>query len=166
MLLFNHRMLLQLIRRPGMAWSELTIPQNFLHGRPSKWCFNNVWAKNRLILRSLGFLILLLQACVGLHISQVHLWADQEVRGWTNRQPKHILVSNVFRICFQIKLTRVSFSICSIAIVFFLCRVIFELLWRDYFKFVGLKYGDRIFQINGKSGLKKKCVTMILQKSF
>ncbi|XP_065114187.1 cryptochrome DASH isoform X1 [Paramisgurnus dabryanus] len=27
--------------------------------------------------------------------------------------------------------------------------VIFELLWRDYFKFVGLKYGNRIFHING-----------------
>ncbi|XP_051543717.1 cryptochrome DASH [Myxocyprinus asiaticus] len=27
--------------------------------------------------------------------------------------------------------------------------VIFELLWRDYFKFVGLKYGNQIFHING-----------------
>ncbi|XP_072306991.1 cryptochrome DASH [Eucyclogobius newberryi] len=27
--------------------------------------------------------------------------------------------------------------------------VIFELLWRDYFKFVALKYGNRMFQING-----------------
>jgi len=36
---------------------------------------------------------------------------------------------------------------------FVFTRVIFELLWRDYFKFVGLKYGDRIFNINGKFGL-------------
>lgn len=121
MLLFNHRMLLQLIRRPGMAWSELTIPQNFLHGRPSKWCFHNVWAKNRLILSSLGFLILLLQACVGLHITQVHLWADQEVWGWTNRQPKHILVSNVFRNMFSNKINSCQFFICSITFEFFLC---------------------------------------------
>ncbi|XP_056155795.1 cryptochrome DASH [Lampris incognitus] len=27
--------------------------------------------------------------------------------------------------------------------------VIFELLWRDYFKFVGAKYGDRLFHIRG-----------------
>lgn len=27
--------------------------------------------------------------------------------------------------------------------------VIFELLWRDYFKFVALKYGNRIFYMNG-----------------
>uniref|UniRef100_A0A3P8ZFV4 Cryptochrome DASH n=1 Tax=Esox lucius TaxID=8010 RepID=A0A3P8ZFV4_ESOLU len=27
--------------------------------------------------------------------------------------------------------------------------VIFELLWRDYFKFVGAKYGDRMFDIKG-----------------
>uniref|UniRef100_A0A3Q3WT40 Cryptochrome DASH n=1 Tax=Mola mola TaxID=94237 RepID=A0A3Q3WT40_MOLML len=27
--------------------------------------------------------------------------------------------------------------------------VIFELLWRDYFKFVGAKYGNRLFQIRG-----------------
>uniref|UniRef100_A0A8C1U787 Cryptochrome DASH n=1 Tax=Cyprinus carpio TaxID=7962 RepID=A0A8C1U787_CYPCA len=27
--------------------------------------------------------------------------------------------------------------------------VIFELLWRDYFQFVGLKYGNRIFHMNG-----------------
>uniref|UniRef100_A0AAR2K3F7 Cryptochrome DASH n=1 Tax=Pygocentrus nattereri TaxID=42514 RepID=A0AAR2K3F7_PYGNA len=27
--------------------------------------------------------------------------------------------------------------------------VVFELLWRDYFRFVALKYGDRIFHLNG-----------------
>uniref|UniRef100_A0A8D3C6A5 Cryptochrome DASH n=1 Tax=Scophthalmus maximus TaxID=52904 RepID=A0A8D3C6A5_SCOMX len=27
--------------------------------------------------------------------------------------------------------------------------VIFELLWRDYFKFVGVKYGNRLFQVQG-----------------
>lgn len=27
--------------------------------------------------------------------------------------------------------------------------VVFELLWRDYFKFVGAKYGDRLFDIKG-----------------
>ncbi|KAF3836577.1 hypothetical protein F7725_029135, partial [Dissostichus mawsoni] len=27
--------------------------------------------------------------------------------------------------------------------------VIFELLWRDYFKLVGVKYGNRLFQIKG-----------------
>jgi len=32
-------------------------------------------------------------------------------------------------------------------------RVIFELLWRDYFKFVGVKYGNRMFQIEGKNDL-------------
>jgi hypothetical protein len=31
-------------------------------------------------------------------------------------------------------------------------RVVFELLWRDYFKFVGAKYGDRLFDIKGKVG--------------
>lgn len=34
----------------------------------------------------------------------------------------------------------------------FLSRVLFELLWRDYFKFVGLKYGTRIFHMNGMFG--------------
>lgn len=29
------------------------------------------------------------------------------------------------------------------------CRVIFELLWRDYFKFVGIKYGNKMFQVKG-----------------
>lgn len=29
-------------------------------------------------------------------------------------------------------------------------RVIFELLWRDYFRFVSVKYGNRIFQVKGK----------------
>lgn len=29
-------------------------------------------------------------------------------------------------------------------------RVIFELLWRDYFKFVGVKYGNRLFQVKGE----------------
>ena len=28
--------------------------------------------------------------------------------------------------------------------------LIFELLWRDYFKFVGLKYGDKLFYKKGK----------------
>lgn len=28
-------------------------------------------------------------------------------------------------------------------------RVIFELLWRDYFRFVSVKYGNRIFQVKG-----------------
>uniref|UniRef100_A0A673MAT7 Cryptochrome DASH n=1 Tax=Sinocyclocheilus rhinocerous TaxID=307959 RepID=A0A673MAT7_9TELE len=32
---------------------------------------------------------------------------------------------------------------------FFFTRVIFELLWRDYFKFVGIKYGNRVFHMNG-----------------
>eukprot|EP01111_Echinosteliopsis_oligospora_P007141 TRINITY_DN2179_c0_g1_i1.p1 TRINITY_DN2179_c0_g1~~TRINITY_DN2179_c0_g1_i1.p1 ORF type:complete len:534 (+),score=92.38 TRINITY_DN2179_c0_g1_i1:121-1722(+) len=27
--------------------------------------------------------------------------------------------------------------------------VTFELLWRDYFKFIGIKYGDKIFYLNG-----------------
>lgn len=29
-------------------------------------------------------------------------------------------------------------------------RVIFELLWRDYFKFVAVKYGNKLFQVEGK----------------
>lgn len=29
-------------------------------------------------------------------------------------------------------------------------RVIFELLWRDYFKFVAVKYGNKLFQVKGK----------------
>ena len=29
-------------------------------------------------------------------------------------------------------------------------RVIFELIWRDYFKFVALKFGDRLFYLSGK----------------
>lgn len=28
-------------------------------------------------------------------------------------------------------------------------RVIFELLWRDYFKFVAVKYGNRLFKVEG-----------------
>ena len=31
--------------------------------------------------------------------------------------------------------------------------VIFELIWRDYFKFVGLKYGNRLFHSGGKYNL-------------
>ncbi|MEQ2208585.1 hypothetical protein XENOCAPTIV_007583, partial [Xenoophorus captivus] len=30
--------------------------------------------------------------------------------------------------------------------------VIFELLWRDYFKFVGIKYGNKMFQVKGLQG--------------
>ena len=32
--------------------------------------------------------------------------------------------------------------------------VIFELLWRDYFKFISLKYGDRIFYLSGIKAAK------------
>ncbi|XP_077992170.1 cryptochrome DASH-like [Glandiceps talaboti] len=32
--------------------------------------------------------------------------------------------------------------------------VINELLWRDYFKFIALKYGDRLFELSGLSGKK------------
>lgn len=38
-------------------------------------------------------------------------------------------------------------------------RVIFELLWRDYFKFVGVKYGNRMFQVEGKMS---KCLSLFL----
>lgn len=31
-------------------------------------------------------------------------------------------------------------------------RVLFELLWRDYFRFVALKYGKRIFSLRGVYG--------------
>ena len=31
--------------------------------------------------------------------------------------------------------------------------VIFELIWRDYFKFVGLKYGNRLFYRDGEQNL-------------
>ncbi|CAH1793087.1 unnamed protein product, partial [Owenia fusiformis] len=30
--------------------------------------------------------------------------------------------------------------------------VVFELLWRDYFKYVGLKYGDKLFYLDGVMG--------------
>lgn len=32
------------------------------------------------------------------------------------------------------------------------CRVLFELLWRDYFRFVALKHGRRIFSARGACG--------------
>ena len=34
--------------------------------------------------------------------------------------------------------------------------LIFELLWRDYFKFVSMKYGNKIFHINGISSVKRE----------
>lgn len=46
---------------------------------------------------------------------------------------------------------------------FVFTRVIFELLWRDYFKFVGLKYGDRIFHMNGKFGFVLSIFFMFLK---
>lgn len=45
--------------------------------------------------------------------------------------------------------------------------VIFELLWRDYFKFVSLKYGDSIFSLSGimkKTGLSWKQDTSAFDK--
>ncbi|PIK37388.1 putative cryptochrome DASH-like [Apostichopus japonicus] len=33
--------------------------------------------------------------------------------------------------------------------------VIFELIWRDYFKFVALKFGDRLFYLHGLMGVRK-----------
>ena len=33
--------------------------------------------------------------------------------------------------------------------------LIFELLWRDYFKFVSMKYGNKIFHLNGISSAKR-----------
>lgn len=52
---------------------------------------------------------------------------------------------------FSNKINSFQVFICKNA-TFVFTRVIFELLWRDYFKFVGLKYGNRIFHMNGKSG--------------
>lgn len=37
-----------------------------------------------------------------------------------------------------------------ICLLLSLIRVIFELLWRDYFRFVAVKYGTKLFQVNGK----------------
>lgn len=37
-----------------------------------------------------------------------------------------------------------------ICLVLSIIRVIFELLWRDYFKFVAVKYGNKLFQVKGK----------------
>ena len=34
--------------------------------------------------------------------------------------------------------------------------LIFELLWRDYFKFVSMKYGNKIFHLNGISSVKRE----------
>ncbi|XP_071493900.1 cryptochrome DASH-like [Diadema antillarum] len=34
--------------------------------------------------------------------------------------------------------------------------VIFELIWRDYFKFVALKFGDRLFYLSGLLGTQKQ----------
>ena len=39
--------------------------------------------------------------------------------------------------------------------------VIFELLWRDYFKFVALKFGDRLFYKSGEYTLM--CSTLFCQ---
>lgn len=100
-----------------------------------------------------------LQACVGLHITQIHLWADKEVRGRANRQPKHILVRNVDWNMFSNKINSFQAFICKNT-KFLFARVIFELLWRDYFKFVGLKYGNRLFHMNGESGFVL-CVLLI-----
>lgn len=43
------------------------------------------------------------------------------------------------------------------------CRVIFELLWRDYFKFVAVKYGNRMFHIDGKLG---SCLVVFLNEEL
>lgn len=37
-----------------------------------------------------------------------------------------------------------------ICLLLSMIRVIFELLWRDYFKFVAVKYGNKLFQVEGK----------------
>lgn len=42
-------------------------------------------------------------------------------------------------------------------------RVIFELLWRDYFKFVAVKYGNRLFQVEGTIALPVNSVS-VMQK--
>lgn len=42
-------------------------------------------------------------------------------------------------------------------------RVIFELLWRDYFKFVAVKYGNRLFQVEGTIALPVNSVG-VMQK--
>lgn len=34
--------------------------------------------------------------------------------------------------------------------------VLFELIWRDYFKYVALKFGDRLFYLNGLLGTRKQ----------
>lgn len=44
-----------------------------------------------------------------------------------------------------------------------LYRVIFELLWRDYFKFVAVKYGNRLFQVEGTIALPVNSVS-VMQK--
>ena len=38
----------------------------------------------------------------------------------------------------------------TVTLNMFSYRVIFELLWRDYFKFVGVKYGNRLFHLKGQ----------------
>lgn len=55
--------------------------------------------------------------------------------------------------CGEKKLTVMVLLSCwstVICLLLSMIRVIFELLWRDYFKFVAVKYGNRLFQVRGK----------------
>ena len=42
--------------------------------------------------------------------------------------------------------------------------MIFELIWRDFFKFISLKYGNRIFKIGGI--LEKNILGSMMSISF
>lgn len=48
-----------------------------------------------------------------------------------------------------------------ICLLLSLLRVIFELLWRDYFRFVAVKYGTKLFQANGKISTSIDIVEMV-----
>lgn len=91
---------------------------------------------------------LIVQVGTGLHFTQVYLSSEQAIWERANSQSEHILVSlGSQRLIVMVLLSLWSTPICRLLSII---RVIFELLWRDYFKFVAVKYGNKLFQVKGK----------------
>lgn len=101
----------------------------------------------------------ILQAGAGLHFTQVHLSSEQAIWERANSQSEHILVGLVSE---GLTVTVLISPATHIYLFFWIIRVIFELLWRDYFKFVAAKYGNKLFQVKGTISSsfvrQRKCV--------
>lgn len=91
---------------------------------------------------------IILQVGTGLHFTKVYLSSEQAIWERANSQWEHILVSlGSEELTFMVLL---SWWFTPICLILSIIRVIFELLWRDYFRFVAVKYGNKLFQIKGK----------------